>query len=151
MIHNPQHTSYMRHCLQLAEAAKEVGNVPVGSLIVRGEMIIAMASETLPMTLDVTGHAEVLAIGRACAVLQTRALHDCTLYTTAEPCWMCSYVIRETRLHTVVIGAETHAVGGITSQYPLLVATDIPVWGAPPQIITGVLRAECLALRQRPA
>lgn len=145
----PHHLKYMRQCLQLAEAAWQAGNIPVGSLIVRNDQVIAMASEQLPQTVDVIGHAEVLAVRLACQQLQTLDLADCILYTTAEPCWMCSYAIRETKINTVVIGAETKDVGGISSNYPLLVAEDISVWAAPPQIISGVLRDECLALRRR--
>jgi len=139
----------MQQCLHLAENAWQAGNIPVGSLIVRQGQVIAMASEQLPQTLDVIGHAEILAVRLACQQLQTLDLAECILYTTAEPCWMCSYAIRETRINTVVIGAETKAVGGISSSYPILVAQDIAVWGAPPQIMLGVLRDECLALRQR--
>ncbi len=139
----------MQQCLHLAENAWQASNIPVGSLIVRQGQVIAMASEQLPQTLDVIGHAEILAVRLACQQLQTLDLAECILYTTAEPCWMCSYAIRETRINTVVIGAETKAVGGISSSYPILVAQDIAVWGAPPQIMLGVLRDECLALRQR--
>ncbi len=146
---DPYHLPYMQQCLHLAEAAWQAGNIPVGSLLVRNGQVIATASEQLPQTLDVIGHAEILAIRLACQQLQTLDLQDCTLYSTAEPCWMCSYAIRETKIHTVVIGAETKDVGGISTNYPLLVAQDIAVWGAPPQIIAGVLRAECIALRQR--
>ncbi len=146
---DPQHIPYMQQCLQLAEIAWQAGNIPVGSLIVRNGQIIATASEQLPQTLDVIGHAEVLTVRLACQQLQTLDLGDCTLYTTAEPCWMCSYAIRETKINTVVIGAETKEVGGISSNYPLLIAPDITVWGPPPQVVTGILRAECLALRQR--
>jgi len=146
---DPQHIAYMQQCLQLAESALQAGNIPVGSLIVRQGQVIATASEQLPQTLDVIGHAEVLAVRLACQQLQTLNLADCILYTTAEPCWMCSYAIRETQIHTVVIGAETNVVGGVSSPYPILSAQDIAVWGAPPQIIMGVLRDECRALRQR--
>lgn len=146
---DPQHLAYMRHCLALAEQAWQAGNIPVGSLIVRQGQVIATASELLPQTPDVIGHAEVLAVRLACQQLQTLDLHDCVLYTTAEPCWMCSYAIRETKIQMVVIGAETKEVGGISTNYPLLIAQDIAVWGPPPQIIAGVLREECLALRRR--
>lgn len=145
---NEQDVGYMRQALQLAEAALVEGNIPVGSLIVQGDQIIATASELLPNSLDITSHAEVLAIRRACEHLQTLDLRGCTLYTTAEPCWMCSYAIRESQISRVVIGTETLDVGGISTRYPLLVDATIPIWPAPPQVTTGVLRAECQALRQ---
>lgn len=146
---HPQHVFYMQQCLQLAETALQQGNIPVGSLLVRADQVVAAASELLPTGLDITAHAEVLAIRLACERLGTLDLHDCTLYTTAEPCWMCSYAIRESRISQVVIGAATVDVGGISTRYPLLVDSTIKVWNAPPQVITGVLAAECQAVRQQ--
>ncbi|NJL34222.1 MAG: hypothetical protein HC893_10600 [Chloroflexaceae bacterium] len=65
----------------------------------------------------------------ACVALASHTLHGYTLYTTAEPCWMCSYAIRETGISLVVIGAETLDVGGISTRYPLLVDATLSVWG----------------------
>ncbi len=89
------HEAYMRRCLELAQAAKARGDVPVGSLLVKDNVILAEAGERLPASLDIAGHAELLAIREACAVLNTLDLSECALYTTAEPCWMCSYLIRD--------------------------------------------------------
>jgi tRNA(adenine34) deaminase len=138
----------MQRAIQLAEAARQAGNVPVGALVVWEEQAIAEGSETLPQGLDVTGHAELIAIRGACEALASRNLQGCTLYTTAEPCWMCSYAIRDTGISTVVIGAATTDVGGISTRYPLLVDADLPVWGSPPRIIFGMLHEACAALRQ---
>lgn len=148
MSSDQHHIAFMQRCLQLAEVARQAGNVPVGALVVRDAQTIAEGSETLPQGLDVTGHAELIAIRGACVELATRNLHGCTLYTTAEPCWMCSYAIRDTGISTVVIGAETRDVGGISTRYPLLVDADLPVWDPPPQIIFSVLGDACAALRQ---
>lgn len=120
---------YMRRCIALAEQAKTLGNIPVGSLVVMDDTIIAEAYEIVPTTLTVTGHAEIIAIQRACEALSTTDLSACTLYTTAEPCWMCAYAIRETNVQRVVIGSKTLDVGAISTRYPLLVDADIAVWG----------------------
>lgn len=130
----------MQRGLQLAELARQAGNVPVGALVVRDTHVIAEGSETRPQGLDVTGHAEVIAIREACVALATRNLQECTLYTTAEPCWMCSYVLRDTGVSTVVIGAATHDVGGISTRYLLLVDATLLVWGPPPPIFWYVKR-----------
>ncbi len=142
------HEHFMQRCITLAEQAKARGNIPVGSLIVHNGEIIAEAEEQLPTTLNVTGHAEVLAVQQACNALQTMMLSGCMLYTTAEPCWMCSYAIRETHIQRVVIGTRTPDVGGVSTAYPLLTDATIAVWGVPPDVILGVLEAECQRLRE---
>lgn len=137
----------MRECLRLADAAGKAGNVPVGALVLRAGEVLARAAETLPAGNDLIGHAELLAVRLAGAALNTRNLHGCTLVTTAEPCWMCSYLIRDARISRVVIGAPTAFIGGVSSRYPLLTDPAVPGWDAPPEIISGVLADECRALR----
>jgi tRNA(adenine34) deaminase len=136
----------MRRCIALARIARQRGDAPVGALIARDGQVIAEASERVDSALDVTGHGELVAVNRACQTLGTLDLSGCVLYTSAEPCLMCSYAIRQTGIGRVVFGAEVPAVGGVTSRYPILVATDIPGWPAPPAISDGVLQDECAAL-----
>ena len=138
----------MRRCLELAEIALIAGNIAVGAVVACDGVIIAEASEELPNGLDVTAHAEILAVKRACIALNSTDLTDCTLYTTAEPCWMCSYTIRETGIQRVVYGTKTTDVGGLSTEYPLLSAA-IEVWGNPPEIIGGILADECEAIRRK--
>lgn len=147
MVSIATHEAYMRRCLELAYEAKARGDVPVGSLIVKENVILAGAGERLPASLDIAGHAELLAIRQACTVLNTLDLSDCTLYTTAEPCWMCSYLIRDAHISWVVIGTPTPTVGGLSSNYPLLRDPTLTHWPSPPQIVHDVLLAECQALR----
>ena len=142
-----RHAQYMNICLELAARSKAEGNLGIGALVVRGSNIIARAGEKLPGSLDVAGHAELLAVRLACQHLKTLNLHGCALYTTAEPCWMCAYTIRETGIETVVIGAVTRDVGAVSSKYPILSDPTIQGWPAPPQIITGVLEQQCIAAR----
>lgn len=141
------HEYYMKICLELAVLAQIEGNLGIGALVVKDTAIIAQAKEELPNSWDVTAHAELLAVRRACRHLQSRDLRGCTLYTTAEPCWMCAYTIRETGIGTVVIGAATPDVGAFSSKYAILSDPAIAAWSAPPKIITGVLEAQCIAVR----
>lgn len=141
---------FMRRCLALAVAASRRGDAPVGSLIVQGGRQIAAASEFVDSALDIAGHAELAAIRQACRALGTLDLTGCVLYTTVEPCFMCSYAIRQTGISRVVIGAPVASVGGVTSGYPILTATDIATWPAPPRIVQRVLAAECQALLANP-
>lgn len=137
----------MRRCLELAVKAGDVGNTAVGSLVARDGKIIAEAGEGVPKSLDVTAHAEILAVRAACEALSTTDLSDCTLYSTAEPCWMCAYAIRETRIKTVIFGTPTLDVGAVSTGYPLLTDATIPGWGNPPEVVAGVLADACEAVR----
>ena len=144
------HESCMRLCLKLAGIARERGEVPVGSVIVRDGTVIAEGIEDVRAPHDIARHAELEAIRRACQTLQTLDLSGCTLYTSAEPCFMCSYAIRACRIGTVVFGAPVNTVGGFSSHFPVLSSSAIPNWGPPPKIIQGILREECEATRNIP-
>ena len=129
-----QYDQCMRRCLQLAEMAGRAGDAPVGAVIVRDGVILAEAFEQVRSPLDVAGHAEILAIRQACRELGSINLEGCTLCTNVEPCWMCSFAIRETGISRVVIGRPVTDVGGATSRYPLLTDPEIDGWGAPPTV-----------------
>ena len=124
----------MRRCLELAEQARAQGDAAVGAVIVRGGEIIAEGVEGVRAGRDVTAHAELIAIRYACERLGTTHLSDCVLCTNVEPCWMCSYLIREARIPAVVIGVPVDDIGGLTSRYPLLSDDGIEGWGPPPAI-----------------
>lgn len=140
------HEAYMRRAIALARIAFPNGDTPVGSLVIHKGKVIAEGFEAVKMQVDVSGHAELIAIRNACSALQTFDLTGCTLCTTAEPCFMCSYAVRQTRISNVIIGRPTPRVGGISSLHPILTDTQIPGWGQPPDIVSGVLEAECCAL-----
>lgn len=133
-----EHKKYMRRCRQLAEKAVHGGDAPVGSLVLRDGQIIAEGVEGVKAQQDVTAHAETLAIRKACAALGTLDLSGTTLYTTTEPCLMCSYAIRRTRISRVVIEKRTEKGGGVTSQYPILSDSSFPSGAPPPTIVLGV-------------
>src|SRR5262245_59427126 len=96
---------WMRRCLELARQAQESGERAVGAVIVLEGRLLAEAYEQVKSHLDVAGHAELIAIRQACQVLGAMDLTGCTLYTNVEPCWMCSFAIREVGIRQVVIGA----------------------------------------------
>jgi tRNA(adenine34) deaminase len=140
---NSNHIPYMKHCLTLAREAKANGKPGVGSVLVRNDEIIGEGIEGSGDLPAVLAHAEILAIVNGISKIQTRDLSDCTLYTTVEPCVMCSYIIRSTGIKHVVIGTTTSAVGGVTSNYPILTARDIEKWKIPPTVTTRVMEQEC--------
>lgn len=136
----------MRQAIRLARVALERGDAPVGSVVVREGHIIGEGAESVQSKNDLAAHAEAIAVRDACHRLSSLDLTGCTLYTTAEPCFMCSYVIRGARLARVVFGRSVPHIGGISSKHPILLDPDIPTWSQPPVVTTGVLDDECKVL-----
>ena len=133
---------FMRRCIQLAKIAFERGDSPVGSIVVNGNAIIAEGIETLPSGTDVHGHAELIAVQKAVNFFDSKLLNKTTLYTTAEPCFMCSYVIRNAEVARVVYCLDTPLIGGVTSDYPILIDDGLDGWKPAPEIVAGILAPE---------
>ena len=144
VTHN--HEYFMRACIQLALIAKANGESPVGSVVVYDGKIIGEGIEGGKTKRDITFHAEIEAIRRATTFLQSQDLTACILYTTHEPCIMCSYLIRHTKINTVVAGLTTGETGGHSSHLAVLADGNIKKWVAPPLFIAGILEAECRAM-----
>lgn len=137
---------FMRYAIRLAQVAREHGDTPVGSVVVCKGRIIGEGIESVRSENDLTAHAEVRAIQEACRRLNVFDLTDCTLFTTVEPCILCSFVVRTARISRVVIGRMAPYIGGFSSKYPILVDPAIPGWSEPPVVISGLLEEECEAL-----
>jgi tRNA(adenine34) deaminase len=134
----------MRQCLGLARVASEKGDSPVGSLIVKSGRIVARGIEAVKARSDPTAHAEIEALRSACEKLRTLDLSGSVLYTNVEPCWMCSYAIRQTHIARVVFGLRDDKVGGLSSKFRVLVddALKLPL----PEIEAEILHEECRLL-----
>lgn len=137
---------FMRHAIRLARIALKQGDAPVGSVVVCNGRIVGEGIEAVRSEKDLAAHAEVRAVQHACRALGSLRLDGCALYTTVEPCFMCSFVMRTARLSKVVTGKAVASIGGITSKYPILIDPRIPTWPPPPVVVTGVLEEECGAL-----
>src|SRR4028119_696655 len=104
----------MTRAVELAHAAGDAGEVPVGAAIVDGAgSPIASAQNRRQRDCDPTAHAEILALRAAGQVLQDWHLNDCTLYVTLEPCPMCAGAIVQARLGLLVYGADDPKTGAI--------------------------------------
>ncbi len=140
---------FMRQALRLARIALERGDTPVGSVVVYDGRIVGEGIEAVRSEKDLTAHAELKAVREACRALDALDLARCALYTTVEPCFMCSFVIRSAHVSRVITGISVPHIGGISSNHPILVDPDIPNWFRPPLLVTGVLHEECRALFMR--
>ena len=79
---------YMKMALQEAQKAFDIGEVPIGAVIVLNDKVIAKAHNLREKSNQAIGHAEILAISKANKKLKTWRLEDCTMYITLEPCPM---------------------------------------------------------------
>jgi len=119
------HERFMRRCIELAREAKQQGNTPVGSVVILNGEISGEGMEQLPTRLLLTGHAEALACQHAVEKSGNRFLRGSTLYSTAEPCIMCSYIIRQAEIAKVDYAIETPLIGGVTSAFPALTTIEL--------------------------
>ncbi|KAA9040530.1 nucleoside deaminase [Ginsengibacter hankyongi] len=127
---------YIKHCELLAEEAAAKGDAPVGSIITKGDEIIAESIEASKNKNDITCHAELEAIRLAVKNLKTNDLSDCVIYSTHEPCIMCSYAIRFYKIKKVVYQHAVNYLGGNSSSMPLLISKEVPPhWEEVPVIV----------------
>ena len=96
---------YMQQALALARKAAELGEVPIGAVVVQQDQIIAGAHNRRELDQDPTAHAELLAIRQAAARLGSWRLVGCTVYVTLEPCSMCAGAMILARIERCVYGA----------------------------------------------
>ncbi|MCC6384918.1 MAG: nucleoside deaminase [Bacteroidia bacterium] len=127
---------YIQRCIELGKAALLKGNPPVGAIIVKDDLIISEAEEAGSSKKDITCHAEIEAVRMATRKLNTSDLSDCILYSSHEPCIMCSYAIRYYRIKKVVFQNTVEFLGGVSSSMPLLRSDEVPPhWSSVPEII----------------
>lgn len=138
--------AFMRQCLELGRAAAGEGEAPVGAIVLFDGRVLGRGREESRSSLDVTAHAEAIAIRNAARAKGTVDLRGCSLYTNVEPCVLCSYAIRRSSIDRVIIGMPTATLGGVTSNYPILVDPQLQGFGPPPTVLQGVLFDECAAL-----
>lgn len=139
----------MKYCLDLGKQALDKGNPPVGAIIVDGGEIIGEGIESGKSTEDITNHAEILAIRDAIAKGNLERLSQSTLYSTHEPCIMCSYLIRHHKIPTIVYSTDVEYIGGYSSSFSLLKAETVPKWGSAPEVIRGLLEKDSILLTKQ--
>src|SRR6266581_4569417 len=105
----------MRRCIELSRIATTQGEFPFAALICSKDgTVLAEATNRVARDRDVTRHAELLAVSEAQKVLGQAGLAECTIYSNLEPCVMCSFPIRESRIGRVVFGIRSPMMGGFS-------------------------------------
>jgi tRNA(adenine34) deaminase len=129
---------FMREALKEAAYAFEIGEVPVGAVVVCNERIIARAHNLTEQLTDVTAHAEMQAFTAASNYLDNKFLENCTLYVTLEPCVMCAGASFWTQVSKIVFGAYDEKRGFSKFGKNLLHPKT--------QLVGGIMENECSAL-----
>lgn len=135
-VFSDQH--FMNEAFKEAQKAAEKGEIPVGAVIVCRNKIIARAHNETERLIDVTAHAEMVAITSASNSLGGKYLHECTLYVTLEPCVMCAGALAWSQLDKIVIGAPDLERGFLRLSENILHPKT--------ELIQGVMQEECSAI-----
>ena len=106
---------YMGLALNEAQAACDVGEVPIGAVIVMDGSVIATGHNMRETWQDATAHAEIVAIRQACKKLGRWRLTGATLYVTIEPCPMCAGALVMSRIDRLVYGSSDYKAGAVES------------------------------------
>lgn len=132
----------MKKALRLAHRAGDMGEVPVGAVIVKDGKVVARGCNLRESKKDGTAHAELIAIQKACKKLSGWRLCGCTLYVTLEPCIMCAGAIVNSRVDRVVIGAKDPKAGAFGS---IVDVRELSV-NHFPDIEFGMMEDECSSI-----
>lgn len=131
--------AWMQHALNLALQAQSIGEVPVGAVLVRGDVVLGEGFNTLIRDHDPSAHAEMVAIRAAARAEGNYRLPGTTLYVTLEPCSMCAGAIVQARIARVVYGADDPRTGAARSVFRIL---DHPQLNHRCEVVGGVLAEE---------
>ena len=135
---------WMLRALGQARRAAQLGEVPIGCIVVRQGVELATAHDSKELLKDPSGHAEVNAIRRAAEISGDWRLDGSDLYVTLEPCPMCLGVILHARIRRLIYGASNRRWSlGETGLHSIL---QNPVFNHFVQITKGVAEEECAGL-----
>ena len=130
---------FMKRALELAKEAADLGETPVGAVVVRNGEIVGEGKNGRELKKNALCHAEISAINDACTRLLGWRLWECDLYVTLEPCPMCAGAIINSRIRNVYFGAPDKKAGSFGSIVNL---ADLP-YNHKPNVIGGIMEEEC--------
>lgn len=141
---DPSDLTAMERALELAAAAGESGDVPVGAVVTDAEgTVIGEGRNLREVEHDPTAHAEIVALRQAAESWGTWNLEGCTLVVTLEPCVMCAGAVLQSRVSRLVFGAWDDKAGAAGSVYDVVRDRRLPYRA---EVVAGVREAEAQAL-----
>ncbi len=135
-----KHHHFMRLALHQAQMAQQLGEVPIGAVLVHNGRIVARAGNRRELWHDPTAHAEQIVLRQAAQRLGSWRLEDTTLYVTLEPCVMCMGAIILARVPQLVYGAADPRAGAVGSIYDF---SGDERFNHKVEVVSGVLAQEC--------
>jgi tRNA(adenine34) deaminase len=136
---------WMREALRCAQRALDVGEVPVGAVVVHQGMIVGRGSNRNLTDRDPTAHAEVVALREAGSAIGNHRLSGCDLFATIEPCAMCAGALVHARIRRLVFGADDLKAGAVHSVMHVL---NHPGLNHKMEVRSGVLAGQCAEVLQ---
>jgi len=131
----------MRSALGYAQSAANLGEVPVGAVVIdEAGQIIGVGHNDREASHNPLGHAEVVALSAAAVHLGSWRLDGCTLVVTLEPCTMCAGAAVQSRIASIVFGAFDEKAGAVGSLWDVVRDRRLP---HRPVVVSGVLASEC--------
>jgi tRNA(adenine34) deaminase len=137
------HRYWMEYALKEAQKAFELGEVPVGAVIVYRDTVIAKGYNQVETLKDATAHAEMIALSAAFNYFGSWRLEGCTIYVTLEPCPMCTGAIVLSRIEKVVFGAFDFKAGACGSVYNIAEDGNL---NHKVKVISGIMAEESQSL-----
>src|SRR5712691_2508184 len=139
------HERWMRESLRAAREAHLRDEVPIGSCIVAGEKLLAVAGNRTRTDCDPTAHAEIVALRAAAREFGNYRLADAAVYSTIEPCAMCAGALIQARVKLLVYGATDERAGAVESHFHICDSNQL---NHRIEVVKGVLESECRELMQ---
>ena len=137
--------AWMRQALEAAREARARGEVPVGTCLVSGDKLLAVAGNRTRTDCDPTAHAEMVALREAAKKAGNYRLTGVDVYSTIEPCAMCAGALIQARVKRLIYGARDERAGAVDSKFRIC---DTDFLNHRIEIVEGVLEAECRELMQ---
>jgi len=135
-----EHERWMRESLRAAREAQTRDEVPIGTCVVVGEQLLAVAGNRTRTDCDPTAHAEIVALREAARVFGNYRLADAVVYSTIEPCAMCAGALIQARVRLLVYGAADEKAGAVESHFHICDADHL---NHRVEVIKGILDSEC--------
>lgn len=137
---------YMQYALEEAHKAFNEGEVPVGAVVVFDNKIIASAHNVTERCKNATQHAEIVAIQKACNVLDSKYLIDASIFVTLEPCPMCAHAISLAKIKNLYFGAEDKKGGGVINGSKIYQSSSCH---HKPSVYENIMENECSAILKK--
>jgi len=137
---NERYEHFMKEAYKEALKAYMEGEVPIGAVIVKDNVVIGRGYNQREFSDDPTDHAEIKAIKKATSFIGDWRLTSCELYVTIEPCMMCCGAIYQSRIEKLIYGSKDQKMGMVDSGEKLLQIDNL---NHKVEVISGIMYEKC--------